>query len=187
MRERKSLASRGNEAAAQIGKTTDRYVRAIASPDARGLRARLRSCVLTCIRGQQCGKDGCATTPLVMRLMRPPLCRTVSPSAYGDRERFWDARYRDRRGTLVVNNKRRNTDHLTSAVSLRSLGLHFMWLHHRLPNYCVSSTIFFKLYFVLSESSKRGVYFFFLLFFISTRKIFQLNLHQIDLPYLMHV
>lgn len=120
VRERKLLASRGNEAATQIGKTTDRYVRAIASPDARGVRARLRSCVLTCIRGQQCGKDGCTTTPPVMRLMRPPLCRTVSPSAYGDRERFWDARYRDRRGTPAVNNKLRSADHLTSTVSLRS-------------------------------------------------------------------
>jgi len=85
------------------------------------MRAYLRSCVLTCIRGQQCGKDGCATTPPVMRLIRAPLCRTVSPSAYGDRERFWDARYRDRRDTpMVNNNKLRNAEHLTSAVSLRS-------------------------------------------------------------------
>jgi len=77
------------------------------------------SCVLTCIRGQQCGKDGCATMSPVMRLIRAPLCRTVSPSAYGDRERFWDARYRDKRGTPMVNNKLRNAD-LTSVVSLCS-------------------------------------------------------------------
>lgn len=64
--------------------------------------------------------EGCATTPPVMRLMRAPLYRTVSPSTYGDRERFWDARYRDRRGTPMVNNKLRNADHITSAVSLRS-------------------------------------------------------------------